>query len=159
MLKKRGFRGVVLDIDNTLVTYDDPEPFDSVRAWFCDLEASGIKIAFVSNNESERVRVFNSSLGYPAFPKGNKPLPASAKKAMKAMGTDKSNTLVIGDQVFTDVLFARLSGLRAYLVPPIKDKLTFAFRFKRALEKPVLAGMEREGKSPDRDKYFKKKTR
>ena len=57
---------------------------------------------------------------------------------MKHLGTDRSNTAVIGDQIFTDVWSAKSLGLRAYLDKPIKDKLTPLFRFKRALEVPVL---------------------
>ena len=151
-----GIKGVILDIDNTLVTYDDPEPFASVRAWFDALSGNGIKISFVSNNDAERVNLFNKSLSFPAYAKSAKPLPGKMKKVMAEMGTDKRNTLSIGDQVFTDVLCARFAGIKSYLVPPIKDKLTPAFRFKRALEKPILRGMKREEKFPGRERYFKK---
>lgn len=137
-LLAEGIRAVLLDIDNTLVTYDDPEPTESVIKWLDSLAENGISAAFVSNNDRERVERFNSSLGYFAAWDSKKPSGKFYIAAMKHLGTGKSDTAVIGDQVFTDVWSAKRLGLRAYLVKPIKDKLTPLFRFKRALEVPVL---------------------
>lgn len=139
IIKSHGVEAVILDIDNTLVPYEISEPTPEVRAWLTSLTDSGIKLAFVSNNEFKRVELFNRTLGYPAFPDSHKPLKRSCQSALKAMQVSASQTAIIGDQVFTDVLAGRIAGLAcAFLVKPIKDKKTFFFKLKRSLEKPIL---------------------
>ena len=140
ILKERNVKGIILDIDNTLVPYEIPEPTEEVRAWLEAMWENGIKTAFVSNNHKDRVELFNQSLNCPAFYDSGKPLKKSCRRAMEAMGVTKEETAIIGDQVFTDVLAGRISGLNtAILVKPIKDKTNLFFRSKRLLEKPVLA--------------------
>ena len=143
-LKNYGVKAVILDIDNTLVPYEIPEPTEEVRAWLSSLEEAGIKIAFVSNNHPPRVEKFNETLGYPAFPDSGKPLKKACRAAIEALGTTPETTAIIGDQVFTDVLAGRNAGLAcAFLVKPIKDKTNLFFRFKRLLEVPVLRKYKR----------------
>ena len=142
-LKKEGIVGIILDIDNTLEPYEHPLPGKHVIAWLESLKAEGIGCAFVSNNNRERVELFNKDLGLPAFPKGGKPFKKNILKAMEIIGSDKSNTILMGDQVFTDVWAARNSGIKAALVPPINDKKDLFTRFKRWLEKPILKKYEK----------------
>ncbi len=137
-LKEKGIRAVLLDIDNTLVTYDDPKPTPSVLAWLEELKNNGIKAAFISNNHKARVELFNEELQLFATWDSGKPSGRCYRAAMKHLGTDDTNTAVIGDQVFTDVWSAKRLGLFAILVKPIKDKTNLFFRSKRALEKPIL---------------------
>ena len=137
-LREIGVRGVILDVDNTLEPYENPVPGDDVLRWFDDLESVGIKMAIVSNNNRERIERFNEKLGFPAYYKAGKPFKKNVLRAMKDMGTDKKNTILIGDQIFTDVWAAHNAGIRAILVPPIKDKRDLLTRFKRLLERPVL---------------------
>ncbi len=138
MLTERGIKAVLLDIDNTLVTYDDPMPTESVLKWLEDLKDAGISAAFISNNNQERVELFNSELKLFATWDSRKPSGKCYRAAMEFLGTDKTNSAVIGDQVFTDVWSAKRLGLFAILVKPIKDKTSLFFRSKRALEKPIL---------------------
>jgi len=134
-----GVKALVLDIDNTLVTYDDPEPTESVLEWLRSMEEAGISIAFVSNNKPPRVERFNSKLGYFARAKGGKPFTKNIKRAMVHMGVTRNETALIGDQLLTDVLAARSAKLRrAFLVKPIKDKTDAFTRSKRMLEKPFI---------------------
>ena len=137
-LKRKGIRAVLLDIDNTLVTYDDPKPTPSVLSWLNALADQGIAAAIISNNHRERVECFNAELGFFATWDSAKPSGKCYRAAMKHLGTDKTNTAVIGDQVFTDVWSAKRLGLYCILVKPIKDKTSLFFRAKRALEKPIL---------------------
>ena len=133
-----GVKGIVLDVDNTLEPYENPTPGAHVVAWLESLKAVGISAAIVSNNGGERINLFNEKLGLPAYYKAKKPFKKNVLNAMQDMGTDKSNTILMGDQVFTDVWAAHNTGLKAILVPPIKDKTDVLTRFKRLLEKPVL---------------------
>lgn len=139
-----GVRTVLLDIDNTLEPYEHAFPGDRVFFWLNSLTEVGISVAFVSNNGKERVDLFNKDLSLPAYPKAKKPLPATAKRAMLALGGTPANTVCIGDQIFTDVLTARSIGARAILVPPIKDKTDVLTKFKRLLERPILRNMKWE---------------
>lgn len=139
MLRGMGIKALLLDIDNTLVTYDDAEPTDEVLAWLKAMEENGIKAAFVSNNESpERVNVFNKDLGLYATSRSKKPLPAGFRRAMTALGVKPHEALSVGDQIFTDVWGAKNAGAHAFLVPPIKDRTDLFFRVKRKLEKPII---------------------
>lgn len=138
-----GVKGIVLDVDNTLEPYENPTPGTHVVAWLESLKASGISAAIVSNNGGERINLFNKDLGLPAYYKAKKPFKKNVLRAMADMGTNKENTILMGDQVFTDVWAAHNTGIRAILVPPIKDKTDALTRFKRLLEKPVLVRYEK----------------
>ena len=139
MLIERNIKGLILDIDNTLVTYDDPEPTEEVLAWLSAMEAAGIKAAFVSNNESPaRVDVFNRELGLYATSRSKKPLPVGFRRAMRALGVKPCECLAVGDQIFTDVWGGKNAGAKAFLVPPIKDRTDWFFRLKRKLEAPII---------------------
>ena len=138
-LKSIGIKAILCDIDNTLVTYDDPTPTEEALAFINSMTEAGIKIAFVSNNDESRVSTFNSELGFVAFPNARKPIPSNAKKAMDALGVTKSETAMLGDQIFTDVWTGRACGIKTLLVPPIKDKTNLFFKSKRVLEKPFIA--------------------
>lgn len=137
-LKAAGIRALILDIDNTLVTYDDPTPTESVRHWLDALHTAGIMTAFVSNNHAERVELFCRELGCYYHADAKKPSRRFLREAMAHMKTDVTNTAAVGDQLFTDVWAAKRCGMTSYLVPPIKDKRTPFFRFKRLLEKPFI---------------------
>ena len=137
-LKNFGVAALILDIDNTLVTYDDPKPTESVAKWLDDMHAAGIQTAFVSNNHAPRVEGFCEGLGCYFHADAKKPSRRYLREAMAYMKTDISNTACVGDQLFTDVWAGKRMGIKAFLVPPIKDKLTLFFRTKRLLEKPFL---------------------
>ncbi len=138
LVRVMGIGSLICDIDNTLVTYDDPEPTDEVREWFASMEAAGVKIAFVSNNNKERVDRFNASLGYPAYPKSGKPKKKYILAAMKDTDTDEKSAVLLGDQLLTDAAAANRAEIRSIIVPPIKDKKTLFFRAKRAIERPYV---------------------
>lgn len=134
-----GIRLLFCDIDNTLVTYDDPEPTAGALAFLEGLRAVGVEVVFLSNNTRERVERFNRSLGFTALQDAGKPLCRSAmKRVMREKGCSEGSTAVLGDQILTDVLAARFTGLPVLLVRPIRDKSTLFFRMKRLFEKPFL---------------------
>ncbi len=147
-LDEHPFRALILDIDNTLEPYENPVPGADVLSWFEMLGKHGVKCAFVSNNNAERVELFNKELGFPAFPKSGKPFAKNLRLAMKLMGVRAEETLAVGDQIFTDVWAGHNAKVKCALVPPIKDKTDLLTRSKRLLEKPILRRYEkRKGKS------------
>lgn len=149
-----GIKGIILDVDNTLEPYENPKPGNHVIAWLDSLREHGIKVAIVSNNDAERIDLFNSEISLPAFSNSGKPSKKCLLLAMEAMGTTAENTILMGDQIFTDVWAAHNAHIPAILVPPINDKRDILTRFKRLLERPVL---RRYGKRSAADKEKKEK--
>lgn len=143
-LSSLGIKGIVLDIDNTLEPYEHAYPGDNVIEWINALSEAGIKTAIVSNNNRSRVTTFNRTIGIPAYFNAAKPFKGNIVKAMRDMGTDTTNTIMMGDQVYTDVWGAHNAGIPAILVNPIKDKNNLLTKIKRVLEKPVLSKYERK---------------
>jgi len=137
-LLEKGIQALLLDIDNTLAPYEQAEPDEQIRAWLNSLSEAGIKTAFLSNNHSERVVLFNKNLQLPVRYDAHKPLPRQAKEMLKRLGVKKRNAALMGDQIFTDVLCAHLTGMRAILVPPIVDRTDRGTRLKRYFERGIL---------------------
>lgn len=143
-VRKNEIHAILLDIDNTLEPYENAVPGEDVLAWFRMLEAEGVRVAFVSNNAEARVACFNRPLGYPYYPNAKKPFKKQLCRAMEHLGVDPRRTIFMGDQIFTDVWAAHNAGIRAVLVPPIRDKRDLLTRMKRALEKPILTWSRRK---------------
>ena len=148
-LLKNGIKALLLDIDNTLAPYEQPEPDERIVAWLASLRTAGIKTAFLSNNHADRVELFNKTLALPMRYDAHKPLPGQAKKMLKRLGATKGEAALMGDQIFTDVLCAHLTGIRAILVPPIVDRTDGGTRLKRYFERGILQQYYK--KHPDED--------
>ena len=133
-----GVRGIILDVDNTLEPYENAKPGKEVTDWLSELTRRGISAAIVSNNNKKRIDTFNAELSLLAFSRAAKPFAKNVRRAMRVLGTDKTSTVLMGDQIFTDVWAARNAGIRAILVPPINDKRDIFTKFKRLLERPIL---------------------
>ena len=137
-LQELGVRAILADIDNTLAPYEQPEPDERIKGWIASLAEASIGIAFVSNNDWERVNRFNATLGVPAYAKSGKPFKKNLVRAMKDLGGTLETTVMLGDQLLTDALAGHNLGVKCLIVPPIRDKKNAFFRFKRWLEKPVV---------------------
>lgn len=137
-LASLGVKAILADIDNTLAPYEQPEPDERIKGWIQSLAEAGIGIAFVSNNDWERVELFNRTLGVPAYAKSGKPFKKNLVKAMNDLGGTLDTTVMLGDQLLTDALAGHNLGVKCLIVPPIRDKKNAFFRFKRWLEKPVV---------------------
>ena len=133
-----GVRAILADIDNTLAPYEQPEPDERIKGWIASLAEAGIGIAFVSNNDWERVNRFNATLGVPAYAKSGKPFKKNLVRAMNDLGGTLETTVMLGDQLLTDALAGHNLGVKCIIVPPIRDKKNAFFKFKRWLEKPVV---------------------
>lgn len=136
-LYKAGYRGVLFDIDNTLVPHDAPADARA-KELFRRLKEIGFETCVISNNKEPRVRSFSEAAGCHYVYKANKPLPDGFRRGMRLMGTHDYNTLFVGDQIFTDVVGARLAGLHTILVKPIHPKEEIQIVIKRWFEKIVL---------------------
>lgn len=138
ILKKLGIKGLILDVDNTLTTHDNPRPADGVLEWLDLMKKNNIKMIIVSNNHFPRIKPFADMLGLDFIPDGKKPLSVGFKKAMQKMGISNNEIAVVGDQIYTDVLGANLMRLKMLYVVPIEKEKTMFFKFKRKMEIPFL---------------------
>lgn len=136
-LYEAGFRGVIFDIDNTLVPHGAPADERAV-ALFERLRRIGFQTMLLSNNKEPRVKMFHKGVHSPYIYNAGKPGRAGYQQAMERMGTDVKNTLFVGDQLFTDVWGAKRTGLMSILVHPIHPKEEIQIVLKRYLEKIVL---------------------
>ena len=136
-LKRNDVRALVLDLDNTLSMHGNPAAEEGVEEWLAKMRELGVKMRVVSNNTTKRVAPLAARLGLEFTANGAKPLTFGVSRAMKAMGADKATTLVVGDQIFTDVVGGNLIGARVFLTEPLGPETDGFIKFKRHLEKWV----------------------
>lgn len=136
-LYREGYRGVIFDIDNTLVPHGAPADERSI-AFFNQLKEIGFEATLLSNNKEARVKMFNEPVGVHTIWKANKPSAKGYMNAMQLMGTDVASTVFIGDQLFTDVWGAKNAKIRSFLVKPMNPKEEIQIVIKRRLEAVVL---------------------
>ena len=139
---EKGYRGIIFDIDNTLVPHGAPADERSKKL-FAHLKKLGYKVVLLSNNKEPRVKMFNDVVQVSYIFKAGKPLVKNYLKAMEMMGTNNENTIFVGDQLFTDVWGAKRTGIHNVLVQPIDKKEEIQIVLKRYLEKIVLASYKR----------------
>ncbi len=136
-LYEKGIRGVIFDVDNTLVPHDQPADIRA-KNLFEEFHHMGMETCLLSNNKEPRVATFARCVGSKYIYKGGKPSVKGYVRAMKLMGTDRETTIFVGDQLFTDVYGANRAGISSYLVKPIHPKEEIQIVLKRYLERVVL---------------------
>ncbi len=136
-LYKKGYRGVIFDIDNTLVPHGAPADERAVL-FFDMLHRIGYDTVLLSNNKESRVSSFADAVKSKYIYKAGKPMRKGYIRAMERMGTKPSTTLFVGDQIFTDVWGANRVGIHTYLVKQIDKKEEIQIILKRRLEAVVL---------------------
>ncbi|MEG0615492.1 MAG: YqeG family HAD IIIA-type phosphatase, partial [Oscillospiraceae bacterium] len=138
ILAKNGIKGLILDLDNTLTTHNNPKPADGVLDWIEKMKSSGIKLMIVSNNNHNRVKPFAEVLQLEFESNGAKPLPLGFHRAAERMGIPLISIAAVGDQLFTDILGANISKIKSIFVFPFEPEKGILFAAKRFLEKPFL---------------------
>ena len=134
----RGIKGVIFDIDNTLVTADTQTPPKEILEYFSFLENMGIKIAIVSNNYPERVESFCKALPYIYIARAWKPFKKNLKKVKKEFGLSSDEICLVGDQIFTDIYGGLRMKFHTVLVTAVGENETKFVAFKRIFEKAVM---------------------
>lgn len=143
-LERLGYRALLFDVDNTITTWNSPDIAPEVVAWFAALADSSLQGCIISNNSAERLRPLAEQLGLQFVSKARKPLPVGYRRAMRLLGVEKRQTLMIGDQLLTDILGANLAGVDSVLLKPISLAKEFRWtyvnrRIERLIIKPVLS--------------------
>jgi hypothetical protein len=139
-LMAAGIRGIVTDLDNTLVGARDPHATPELIDWLETVKRRGLQVVIVSNNHHARVSAFASPLSLPFIHSARKPTNAAFRKALSIMKLKPEQVCVIGDQMMTDVLGGNRMGLYTILVKPIAaaDEGFFTKAVNRRLERMAL---------------------
>ena len=138
MLHSLGIRALLLDIDNTMTTHNNPIPAEGVREWLDEMKAQGFALMVVSNNNGERVRKFSQLLGLEFEGSAKKPLPVGFRRACARLGIQPKEAAVIGDQIFTDIMGGNLLGAYTIMTEVYEPEPMFFFKVKRACERFVM---------------------
>jgi uncharacterized protein len=146
VLKSKGIKGIITDLDNTLVAWDVKDATPEVIEWFKQMKENDIKVTIISNNKQERVKVFSEPLETPFVFSARKPLSKAFKSVAKQMGMKKEEIVVIGDQLLTDVLGGNFAGFYTILVVPIVQTDGKITKINRKIERRILHYMRKKGK-------------
>ena len=145
-LKERNIKGIITDLDNTLVAWDEPDAPEEIIEWFRKMGEADIEIVIASNNNENRVKLFSEPLDKSFIHSARKPLALAFQKARKGMGLKKEEIIVVGDQLLTDVLGGNLAGYYTVLVKPIVETDGFWTRINRKIENRIYKRLKRKGK-------------
>ncbi|NLC53269.1 MAG: YqeG family HAD IIIA-type phosphatase [Firmicutes bacterium] len=137
-LKKRGLKGVMVDLDNTLVEWGQVQVTPETAAWVQEMKNAGLKLCIISNALEERVKIVGEKLGVPWVARAVKPRKSPFKKALALLGTTPGETATVGDQLFTDVWGGNRMALFTIWTRPISRREFFFTKIVRRLEKLVV---------------------
>jgi len=137
-------RGLIFDLDNTLTPFHEKLPPPKIVALMKRLEKMGFQVCLLTNNTPKRLKNFNQGMELKGIANGLKPFTRGIRQAMKLMGTSRQQTVIIGDQLLSDVWAGKNAGIRTILVKPITEKDFFFVRMKRVIERIMLRKYFRE---------------
>ena len=137
ILHKLNIKGIILDIDDTLAPHKCSIPDEEALKWVKSLKENNINLILVSNNFKNRVSKFAKKLDLPYIYMGLKPLSYGVKKAVKYLNLPQEEIILVGDQIFTDIIGANFLKLKSILVDPIGGKKTTLLKIKRFFEKSI----------------------
>ncbi len=137
--KEKKIKGLLLDIDNTISQgHKNKTLREGFSEWLSAVKQSGIDVIILSNAKTNRAQEFAATIGLDAVGFAAKPLPFAYFRAVKKLGLERKEVAVIGDQIFTDILGGRLSGVKTILVTDIMPENSFGFKIKRFFERIML---------------------
>ena len=134
LLHKMGVTGLVLDVDNTMITHKGKELIPGLIEWFTLMDKNGVKLIILSNGKTKRLSAFAARVNLPFLAAGLKPLPFSYWRAVKKLGLKSRQSAICGDQIFTDILGGKLAGLKTILLTPIEKENKTSFKIRRYFE-------------------------
>lgn len=144
-LKEKGMKAIITDLDNTLVAWDRPDATPELLEWFAEMKKAGIKVLIVSNNNQKRVSAFSQPIDIPYIFEARKPMGKAFRRAVKLLGVKKEETVVIGDQLLTDIFGGNRGGFYTILVLPVAQTDGFWTKFNRRIERRIMNFFKRKG--------------
>ncbi len=146
VLRQKGITGLLVDIDNTLVAWEDSFMDDDFLDWVNQMKRAGLSMCIVSNALQERTRAFAELLGIPGVGRAMKPLNKAFLRGLDLLGLPSEQVAVVGDQLFTDVLGGNRLGMYTILINPLSRREFFLTKVVRKVETKVLERMVRQGR-------------
>ena len=144
-LKSNNIEALLLDVDNTLsVAHGVKTLREGVPEWLYQMSESGIKMLVLSNASKKRAKAFADTISLDCVGLALKPLPFGYIKAIKKFGIKRKKIAMIGDQLFTDMLGAKMSGIKTFWVTNITPEPNFIFKIKRKFERILLKRWKNE---------------
>ena len=144
-LIQHGIKGIITDLDNTLVEWDRPDATKEISEWFYEMQTHGIQIAIVSNNSEERVSKFARPHNILFFYRSRKPLTTKFRQAARQFQLDQTELCVIGDQLLTDIFGGNCFGARTVLVQPVSSTDGVWTSINRKIEKLIFYFLRKHG--------------
>lgn len=139
-LKENSIKGLLVDVDNTLtIAHANPTLKNGVEVWLENMKDNGIEVIILSNAKKERIKHFAGKVGLDFIGLSLKPLPFNYIKGAKALNLKRKETAIVGDQIFTDILGGKLSGVQTILVTDITPEDKLSFKIRRKIEKKILS--------------------
>lgn len=138
MLCRRGISALILDVDNTLSTHHGQQLTAGLEEWLDRMRENGVRLTVLSNSTTRRLAPFAERIGLDFIALGLKPLPFGYLRALRRLGAGRRETAIVGDQIFTDLLGGKLTGIKTVLLTPIQPETSPRFRFKRRLERWII---------------------
>lgn len=138
-LRDLGVDNLLLDVDCTLKRYRNQEPEPEIKVWLEEIVRDGFNVCLISNGVGKRIGRFAEKVKLPFIAKACKPFPNGCRRAFASFGYAPERTIIVGDQIFADVMAGRLAGIRTFLTIPLSPEEEKWFtRIKRPFEKIVL---------------------
>lgn len=146
LLWQRGIRGIIFDLDNTIVAWNSPEVGPDMRLWLQQLSRYGLKVCLLSNNGNKRVKVIADQCGAPFVARALKPARTGFRQALRTLGLTPAEVAVVGDQLFTDMLGGNRLGLFTIWVQPLAPQEFIGTKITRQLEKLAIRLLRASGR-------------
>lgn len=148
---------LILDVDNTLALHGSPQPFEGTVEWVKYMQSRGVRMIILSNNSKKRVAPFAAKYGLPFLHGAYKPFPFAYHAAARKIGVRPRDAVVVGDQIFTDVVGANLALMKSILLTPLDltpsgGETSRSFAVRRRLEQPIRRRLRRSRRG---NEYFK----
>jgi len=137
LLRELQIDAILLDVDNTLAPPTEKTPFEGVQEWIDEIKEAGFSVVICSNNYNKRIRPFSDSVGLDCVAMSLKPFPFGFNRAKKKLRERPKSVVVVGDQVYTDVLGANLAGMKSILLSPRCEEHGVTIALRRKMEKGV----------------------
>lgn len=147
-LINEGFEALMLDLDNTLLPWKSSDLPETSGEWVRGAMSKGLKVCIVSNTHyPRRLNAIASDLGVDSISQALKPRPHGFQRAAKMLGVRAENTVVVGDQILTDILGGNAWCARTILVKPMDSKEFVGTKVSRLVEKVILALLSRQART------------
>lgn len=144
-LHSLGIKGIITDLDNTLVEWDRALATDELEIWLQSMRDAGIQIIIASNNGEDRVKKFADPVGLPYLYRAKKPLLGAFKEALIQLDLNPNEVMMLGDQMLTDMMGANRMKLHTILVKPVANSDGLVTKFNRAIERRVYKHLAKKG--------------